>query len=111
MLRVILLMLAIPLLAHHSTSAFDMTTSVTVSGVVQKFYWANPLSYVELDVAGDHWRIEMEALNFLRREGWTKDTLKVGDRITCSGARARDPAELTLKSFSVDLPDGRKLKS
>jgi hypothetical protein len=109
--RVILLACAIPLLAHHSTSAFDMTTSVTVSGVVEKFYWANPHSYVELEVAGDHWRIEMEALNFLRREGWTKETLKVGDRISCTGARAKDLAEFTLKSFSVELPDGRKLKS
>jgi hypothetical protein len=104
-----------PLLAHHSTSAFDMTHSVTVTGVVEKFYWANPHSYVELDVAGaqgvEHWRIEMEALNFLLRQGWTKDTLKLGDRITCSGARAKDPAENTLKSFEVELPNGRKLRS
>jgi hypothetical protein len=107
----VLLALAMPLLAHHSTSAFDLTKSVTVSGVVEKFYWANPHSYVELDVAGVHWRIEMEALNLLRRQGWTKATLKVGDRISCTGARAKDPAQFTLKSFEVDLADGRKLKS
>ncbi len=100
-----------PLLAHHSTSAFDMTKSVTVSGVVEKFYWANPHSLVELDVGGEHWRIEMEAVNFLHRQGWTKETLKVGDRISCTGARAKDPGEFTLKSFEVKLADGRKLKS
>jgi hypothetical protein len=100
-----------PLLAHHSTSMFDMTKSVTVSGTVTKFYWANPHSYVDLDVAGEHWRMEMEAVNFLRRQGWAKDTLKVGDRIACSGARAKDPAEHTMKCFSAELPDGRKLKA
>jgi hypothetical protein len=107
----VLLALAMPLLAHHSTSAFDMQHSVTVSGVVEKFYWANPHSLVELDAAGVHWRIEMEALNLLRRQGWTKETLKVGDRISCTGARAKDAAEFTLKSFQVELADGRKLKS
>jgi hypothetical protein len=100
-----------PLLAHHSTSAFDMDHAVTMTGVVTKFYWANPHSYVDLDVGAEHWKIEMEAVNFLHRQGWAKDTLKVGDRINCTGARAKDPAEHTLKSFSVELADGRKLKS
>jgi hypothetical protein len=111
MWRVMLVTLALPLLAHHSTAEFDMTSSVTVTGVVTKFDWANPHSFVELDAGRDHWIIEMEAVNFLRHQGWTKTTLKVGDRISCTGARAKDPAEHTLKSFSVELSDGQKLKS
>lgn len=103
--------LCLPLLAHHSTAAFDMEHSVTITGTVTKFYWTNPHSYVDLDVAGEHWRMELEAVNLLKRQGWAKDTLKVGDRISCTGARAKDPAEHTLKSFSVVLPEGRRLKS
>ncbi|MBZ5635935.1 MAG: hypothetical protein LAO55_22630 [Acidobacteriia bacterium] len=102
-----------PLLAHHSTAAFDMTQPSTVSGVVSKFLWANPHSYIDLDVASDkgveHWRLEIEAANLLRRYGWTKDSLKTGDKISCMGARAKDPATLAQKCFTVEFPDGRKL--
>jgi hypothetical protein len=95
--------------AHHSTAAFDMTHGSTVSGVVTKFTWANPHSYIDLDVDGEHWRLEVEALNLLRRYGWTKASLKAGDRISCIGARAKDPATLAQKCFTVEFPDGRKL--
>jgi hypothetical protein len=95
--------------AHHSTAPFDMTKSTTVSGVVTEFRWANPHSYILMDVGDEHWVIEAEALNLLRRNGWTKDTLQAGDRITCSGARAKDPSVFAMKCFTVVLPDGRKL--
>ena len=103
------LLIAWPLLAHHSTAAFDMTRASTVSGVVTKFTWANPHSYIELDVDGEHWRLEVEALNLLRRYGWTKDSLKSGDKISCIGAPAKDPATLAQKCFTIEFPDGRKL--
>ena len=99
----------LPLLAHHSTAPYDMTLAHTVSGVVTKFTWANPHSYIDLDVNGEHWRLEIEAINLLRRYGWTKDSLKAGDRIRCTGARAKDPATLAQKCFTVEFPDGRKL--
>src|SRR5512135_2812533 len=105
----VVLLLATPLLAHHSTAAFDMTRDFTVSGVVTKFLWANPHSYIDLDVNGDHWRLEIEAVNLLRRYGWTKDSLKAGDKISCTGARAKDPAVFAQKCFIVEFPDGRKL--
>jgi Family of unknown function (DUF6152) len=108
-----LLLLATPLFAHHSTAPYDMTRAFTVSGVVTKFLWANPHSYIDLDVTNDHgvehWRLEMEAVNLLRRYGWTRDSLKTGDKISCSGARAKDPAVFAQKCFTVEFPDGRKL--
>jgi len=98
-----------PLQAHHSTAAFDMTRPFTVTGVVTKFLWANPHSYIDLDVDGQPWRLEMEAVNLLRRYGWTKESLKVGEKISCTGARAKDPATFAQKCFTVEFPDGRKL--
>jgi Family of unknown function (DUF6152) len=98
-----------PLLAHHSTAPYDMTRPFTISGVVTKFVWANPHSYINLDVNGDNWRLEIEALNLLRRFGWTKESLKPGDVIRCTGARAKDPAVFAQKCFTVEFLDGRKL--
>lgn len=90
-----------------------MTRASTVSGVVTKFTWANPHSYIDLDIARNngvnHWRLEIEALNLLRRYGWTKDSLKAGDQISCIGAPAKDPAVYAQKCFTVEFPDGRKL--
>jgi len=100
-------------MAHHSTAAFDMTQPYTVSGTVTKFLWANPHSYIELDSPTDNgvhpWRLEIEAVNLLRRYGWTKESLKPGDVISCIGARAKDPAVFAQKCFTVEFPDGRKL--
>lgn len=86
-----------------------MTRPFTISGVVAKFFWANPHSYIDLDVNGEQWRLEVEAVNLLRRYGWTKDTLKAGDKISCTGARAKDPAVFAQKCFTVEFPDGRKM--
>ena|SRR5579862_3609125 len=110
MLRLtIILLAAASVFAHHSTAAFDMTRATKITGVVTKFTWENPHSYIYIDVGNDHWRMEIEALNLLRRYGWTKESLKPGDRITCTGARAKDPASLVQKCFTVEFPDGRKL--
>jgi len=109
----ILLASVLPLFAHHSTAPFDMTRPSTVSGTVTKFLWANPHSYIDLDVANEngfeHWRLEIEAVNLLRCYGWTKDSLRAGDKISCIGARAKDPAVFAQKCFTVEFPDGRKL--
>ena len=102
-------LLLTPLLAHHSTAAFDMTRAHTVSGEVTRFIWANPHSYIELEANGQPWHLEIEAVNLLRHYGWTKDSLKAGDVIRCTGARAKDPAVFAQKCFTVEFPDGRKL--
>ena len=88
-----------------------MTREVTVSGVVKEFRFVNPHSYIILEVSGEPWTLEAEALNLLRRNGWTKDSLKPGDHISCTGARARDPELHAMKCFTVEFPDGRKLKA
>jgi hypothetical protein len=95
--------------AHHSTAPFDMTRETTVRGVVKEFRYVNPHSYIMLEVEGEVWTLEAEAMNLLRRAGWTKDTLKPGDRISCTGARAKDPKLLAMKCFTVTFPGGRKL--
>jgi hypothetical protein len=101
--------------AHHSTGPYDMTRSATISGVVTQFAWINPHAYIFMDAkegsATQHWKIEIESPNALRRSGWAKDSLKVGDTVTCIGARAKDPASLLMKGWIVVMPDGRQLSA
>jgi hypothetical protein len=86
-----------------------------VSGLVAGFEWSNPHARIFLDVSGDnaaveHWIIEIDSPNALRRMGWTKDSLKPGDKVTCSGARAKDGSP-RMRCTQVMLANGAVLQS
>ena len=81
------LMLAIPALAHHSFAMFDYSKDVTVVGEVKEFQWRNPHMHILVNVADGsggivEWDVEGGTPNNLRRNGWTQDTLKPGDKVS-----------------------------
>ena len=75
-------------LAHHGTNAsYDPTKAVTLTGVVTRFTFRNPHSFVEFDVKTEqgemvHWVGEMNSPTVLREAGWTATTIKAGDELT-----------------------------
>lgn len=80
------LMLAVAAEAHHSFSMFDNEREQTIEGVVKEFQWTNPHIWVQVNVKGPdgkvtEYSIEGSSPNGLRRQGWSKDTLKPGDKI------------------------------
>ncbi len=98
---------------HHSTAPYDLIHGTIIEGSVTRFAWENPHGHIYVDVSGEanaveHWTIEIDSPGVLRRLGWTKDALKTGDRITITGARAKN-GSFEMKALAVDLPDGRKL--
>lgn len=104
-----------PLFAHHSTAMYDMNTPVTVTGTVTRFEWTNPHAFIYMDVKDDkgkteEWSIEMMSLNHLKGYGWTRDLVKPGDVISCTGGRAKSGAPTMLSSL-MKLADGRMIKS
>ncbi len=75
-----------PALAHHSFAMFDRSKAVEVSGVVKDFQWTNPHVWIQVMVpdakgAAQEWGVECTSVNFLRREGWDKTSLKPGDKV------------------------------
>lgn len=73
--------------AHHSFAPFDLTKEKTISGTVSRFEWTNPHSWIWVDVPNDKggvdsWAVEGMSPNYLARRGWTKTTLKPGDKVT-----------------------------
>ncbi len=100
-----------PVFTHHSFAAeFDASKPVTLKGEVTKLEWANPHIWVYLDVKNDqglqHWQCEGGAPNTLTRNGWSANSLKVGDEITIDGALAKDGSK-TCNARTVKLADGR----
>ena len=75
--------------AHHSTAMFDMQHTVTIKGTVTQFDWTNPHTFIWVDVVNDKgvtetWAIEGMSPNYLGRRGWSKTSVKPGEKITVS---------------------------
>lgn len=96
--------------AHHSVAPYDRSQTVTLAGEVTRIDWANPHVYlfVEQDTdAGETVEWEIEAYNpgWMRRLGWSPDSLSAGDRITLSGNPARNPDRKNLLLVSIQQGD------
>ena len=86
---------ALPVAAHHSFSAFNTTETKTVTGTVRNLEWTNPHIWLWLNVPNDKGSVDVYAFegmspNFLERRGWTKSTLKAGDKVTVDYNPLRD---------------------
>jgi len=84
-------------LAHHSFSAeFDASKPFKMTGTVTKVEWMNPHTFFYIDVADEktkkvtNWAMEMGSPNGLMRQGWTRNSMKVGDKVTVEGSLAKD---------------------
>jgi Family of unknown function (DUF6152) len=101
-----------PLLAHHSSAAFDLGHEISLKGTVTNFEWTNPHVFIYLDVKADDgsveaWRIEANSPNMLSRSGWKKELVNVGDAVTVSGSPAKNKTKV-MRLVGIALANGQK---
>jgi hypothetical protein len=109
----LLLLAAVPIVAHHSFAAFDQSREVTVKGRVTEFQWTNPHAWLLVkgkteNGQDEEWSFEMISPSVLRRNGWTKNSLKFGDEVTVTANPAKNGARFGLMLVVLDV-EGRQV--
>ena len=102
--------------AHHSYAAeFDRNAPATIEGVVTEVWFRNPHVRYYVSVVDDDgneviWDTRGLSPVKLVRQGWTRDTIKAGDKIRMYG-HVGHTNKTILSILEITLPDGRVLSS
>ena len=115
----LLALLAVPAAGHHSTAAFDSDVVVRIEGEVTQVRWINPHASFKVEGVADMgpdglWTIEMTAPNILINQGWKRNSLQIGDKVTVFANPLRNAITLNDGSqgglyVGVILSDGTTL--
>ena len=102
--------------AHHSFAAeFDRQKPTKMTGTVTKVLWQNPHTFFYIDVKDEktgkvaNWGIEMGSPNILMRNGWRRDSMKIGEVVTVEGHLAKDGSNTANASTVVLAATGKRL--
>jgi hypothetical protein len=107
-----MLLLAVPLVAHHSISAeFDTSKPIEFTGTVKKIAFMNPHIYTHVEVKQPNgqvieYRVEGGPANTLFRSGWREDSLKPGETVTVKGIRAKSATSMNIGQATITKTDG-----
>mgnify|MGYP003320070742 FL=1 len=111
-IAVVVAVTKVPAVAHHASGPFyDNTKSAEANGVVTRFLFRNPHSFLFLDAPGENgdtvaWEIEMGTALSMSRRGWTPDTIKVGDTVKVVGQPSRAPGTFGMCCAEISQADG-----
>lgn len=104
--------------AHHSFVAqYDADAPASLSGVLVKVEWLNPHAYFYIDVEDPEsgeittWACELGSPVSMQRQGWTRESLVLGEILEVEGSRARDGSTSLSASAVVVESTGQRLFS
>jgi hypothetical protein len=106
-----------PAHAHHSFAVYDRSKVLTLKGNVKTFQWTNPHCViwvlVQPDGGGDpqEWSFETTSPGVLTRGGWTRNSVKAGDRVSVEFYPLRDGSHGGGLNSVTLLDTGQKLSA
>lgn len=110
---VLLLLLPVPIFAHHGAASYDITKMTTLKGTVTSIQWMNPHAEIDIEVndaSGTVQKYIVESVSplGLSRNGWTKNLLKPGDQITVTGNLSKNGTHI-IRLKKIVFPTGKEL--
>ena len=103
--------------AHHAFSLeYDAAKPMKFEGTVTKVEWTNPHARIYVDVPDAsgkmaRWNLELASLSALVRNGWTRNSVKVGEKVKVEGFEGRGANTFRLNATVILTADGRSLFS
>jgi hypothetical protein len=101
--------------AHHSTAMFDWGKEKKLEGVIDKFQWTQPHTFIWVKVAGkggkeQQFGLEGMSPSWLGRHEWSSRSLQAGEKVSIDYYPLRDgrPGGFFVR---VKTPDGKTLEA
>lgn len=99
-------------MAHHSGAMFDQSITMTLEGTVSQFNWANPHVYIFVNTTDEsgqtvEWELETDSTAIMTRDGWTRDTLAPGVRVSVRANPDRNTERSHARLVSLVKEDGQ----
>ena len=107
-----------PVLAHHGDAGRYDETPFIITGTVVEIKLTNPHSILVFDATDAdgkvvRWQAEMgSGQQLIRQFGWTKENLKIGDKVTLNGRKVKSGApymNMTEKAQIVMADTGKEI--
>ena len=81
------LLVSVPLIAHHGAAALDTGKEMTLKGTVTEWIWSNPHCFLQFDAKDDtgavrNWAVETQNPTTMTQRGWSRTSFKSGDAVT-----------------------------
>jgi hypothetical protein len=81
------LLMSVPLAAHHGAAALDTGKEITLKGTVTEWIWSNPHCFLQFDAKDDsgtvrNWAVETQNPTTMTQRGFSRTLFKAGDEVT-----------------------------
>ena len=103
------IIMAAPILGHHSGAMFEPVKTITVEGVGKQFQYTNPHSWLLVDVKNKNgtvttWGFEAEGPSTLQRAGIRPSDFTAGTKLKVTGHPMKDgsPAAAWIEAIRGD---------
>ena len=107
------LLMSVPLVAHHGAAALDTGKEITLKGTVTEWIWSNPHCFLQFDAKDAtgkvrNWAVETQNPTAMTQRGWSRTSFKAGDTVTVILEPVKNGQPIG-RILSVVLPSGEKL--
>jgi len=107
------LLISVPLAAHHGAAALDTGKEVTLKGTVTEWIWSNPHCFLQFDAKDDtgttrNWAVETQNPTTMTQRGFSRTLFKAGDEVTVILEPVKNGQPIG-RMLTIVLANGQKL--